>query len=112
MRIGDVLCFSRNHKFSDLNFDDQGTYGWRFRRPRAGVIILAAIDFVVYTWSEEKPQVFLSTFLELTTPVASKVWVLFRDGLAHEGRVKPFRAVFVRDALYGLRARLGRNHKS
>jgi hypothetical protein len=55
----------------------------------AGLITCAAIDFVAHTCSEEKVEAFLSGFLGLDTEVAAKVWVLFRHGLAHEGRVKP-----------------------
>jgi hypothetical protein len=56
----------------------------------AGLITCAGIDLVAHTCSEEKVEVFLGGFLGLDTEVAAKVWVLFRDGLAHEGRVKPF----------------------
>jgi len=109
MRIGDVLYFSPNHRFRDLNFNDPETVavafadrvnGFYFQAAEqlikarhafaAGLIACAAIDFVANTCSEEKVEAFLGNFLGLDTAAAENVWVLFRHGLVHEGRVKPF----------------------
>ena len=109
MRIGDVLYFSPNHKFRNLNFDDPETIavafadrvnGFYFQAAEqlietrhafgAGLLTCAAIDFVADTCSEEKAETFLGGFLGLDADIAANVWKLFRHGLAHEGRVKPF----------------------
>lgn len=112
MRIGDVLFFSPRFKFAELNFEDTHTlveafqdrvYGFYLRPAErcidagegfaAGLICCAAIEFIAKAFGYEHA----SEWLRAKVPdfgddekLTRRFWTLFRDGLAHEGRVKSF----------------------
>ena len=110
MRIGDVLYFSPQHRFEDLNVDDAQTMvaalhdrliGFYLAPASrltasndafaAGLLCCAAIDFIALCAGEE-PEAWLTknihAFADET--LAKQFWRRFRHGLMHEGRVKAF----------------------
>lgn len=112
MRIGDVLYFSPQYKFSDLDFDQSKTVIDAFRdrvegyylRPAhrlveeghafaAGLICCAATELIAKISSEasapEWIQKYLPEFRD-DKKLVERFWNYFRNGLAHEGRVKAF----------------------
>jgi hypothetical protein len=110
MRIGDVLWFSPRFRFVDLNFDDTTTVVEAFRDRvegfflqsaarsldakdvfAAGLICCAAIEFITTVSGKVEPSTWLESHVAEFAgdqARAARFWGHFRDGLAHEGRVK------------------------
>jgi hypothetical protein len=112
MRVGDVLYFSPRYRFSELDFDDtkalidafqdrvEGFYllpasrlideGHAFA---GGLVSCAAVEFIANISGQisasEWIQKNLSDFGK-DNKLAERFWNYFRNGLAHEGRVKAF----------------------
>lgn len=111
MRIGDVLYFSPSFKFSELDFTDakalveafqdrvEGFYllpssrlieeGHAFA---GGLVCCAAVEFIANISGERVAQ-----WIQKSLPgfggdikLVEQFWNYFRNGLAHEGRVKSF----------------------
>jgi hypothetical protein len=112
MRIGDVLFFSPRYKFAELNFDDTHSlieafqdrvYGFYLGPAErcidageafaGGLICCAAIEFIARAFGCEHGSEWLLARLPdfgHDEKLTRRFWTLFRDGLAHEGRVKSF----------------------
>ena len=110
MRIGDVLYFSPNVRFAELDFDDvpaliraflgriEGFYLEPAARSLAagdgfagGLVCCAAIELIAKISSNNHPAAWLSGNLPAFAgdgKLAERFWALFREGLAHEGRIK------------------------
>jgi hypothetical protein len=110
MRIGDVLWFSPKFRFADIDFDNAATLMEAFRdrvegfflRPAersldaedafaGGLVCCAAIEFIATVSGTEHPSTWLQAQVagfQRDQKLAAKFWNYFRDGLAHEGRVK------------------------
>lgn len=112
MWIGDALFFSPRFKFAELNFDDTnsvieafqdrvcGFYLQAAERSimakdafAGGLICCAAIEFIARAFGYEHGSEWLQTNVpdfRNDEKLTRRFWMLFRDGLAHEGRVKSF----------------------
>ena len=112
MRIGDVLYFSPNYRFSDLDFDKPEAIAKAFQdrvegfyfKPAArlietkdafaaGLITCAGIEFIGTAWGKQDPKDWLESHLQgfaVDKSLANPFWQNFRHGLAHEGRIKSF----------------------
>lgn len=112
MRIGEVLYFSPRYRFSDLDFDEtkavidafrdrvEGFYllpasrlieeGHAFA---GGLVCCAAIEFIANISGEISAPVWIQKNLPefgQDGKLPERFWNYFRNGLAHEGRVKSF----------------------
>jgi hypothetical protein len=112
MRIGDVLYFSPRYRFSELDFDEnkvvvdafqdrvEGFYllpasrlieeGHAFA---GGLVCCAAIEFIANTSGEVSASEWIRNNLTefgKDSKLTDRFWNYFRNGLAHEGRVKAF----------------------
>lgn len=110
MRIGDVLYFSPNIRFAELDFNDvpalirafqsrvEGFYLEPAARSLAagdgfagGLVCCAAIELIAKISSQKHSAAWLSGNLPTFAgdgELTERFWALFRDGLAHEGRIK------------------------
>lgn len=110
MRIGDVLYFSPDIRFAELDFDDVPGLIRAFQRRvegfylepatrslsagdsfAGGLICCAAIELIAKISSNDRPGAWLSANLPEFVgdgELAERFWALFREGLAHEGRIK------------------------
>jgi hypothetical protein len=110
MRIGDVLYFSPDIRFSELDFNDvpalirafQDRVEGFYLKPAArslvagdgfagGLVSCAAIELIAKISAQQRPAVWLRDNLAEfggDGKLAQRFWALFRDGLAHEGRIK------------------------
>jgi len=110
MRIGDALWFSPRFRFADMNFDDKTMLIQAFRdrvdgfflQPAGrsiaakdafagGLVCCAAIEFIATTSGKQHPSAWLRSNVsdfKNDEKLAVRFWNYFRDGLAHEGRVK------------------------
>jgi hypothetical protein len=110
MRIADVLWFSPRFRFTDINFDDHKALVEAFRdrvegyflEPAersvaandafaAGLVCCAAVEFIAKVSGKEHPSSWLQSHVpefNRDKKLSGQFWGYFRDGLAHEGRVK------------------------
>jgi hypothetical protein len=110
--VGDTLYFSPEYRFSDLDFDEPEAIAKAFRSRvegfylepaarligtkdafAAGLVICAGVEFIAAAWGKQGPHDWLQRNLPgfASDPsLASSFWRQFRDGLAHEGRIKSF----------------------
>jgi hypothetical protein len=112
MRIADVLYFSPRYRFSDLDFDEtkaminafedrvEGFYllpasrlteeGHAFA---GGLVCCAAVEFIANISGETSAPAWIRKNLPAfgnDGKLTERFWNYFRNGLAHEGRVKAF----------------------
>ena len=110
MKIGDALFFSPRYRFSQLDFDDTKTLVAAFqdrvegfylqaaaRSLKAndafagGLVCCAAIELIAKASGEDHARTWLErNIVDFASDpkLADRFWIYFRDGLAHEGRVK------------------------
>ena len=117
MRIGDILYFSPEYKFTDLNWDNRGdlttafkdrVYGFYLKPAEelgknnyafaTGVICVTVIDFIARItlgrdhfkqWLMLNIQQFKDSDPDNSTrKLADRFYCEFRNGLVHEGRIK------------------------
>ncbi len=112
MKIGDALYFSPQFRFSQLNFDDTNMLVRAFQdrvegfylQPAArslkandafagGLVCCAAVELIAKVSGKEHPSTWLQRNVAgfgADDKLAGRFWNYFRDGLAHEGRVKSY----------------------
>jgi hypothetical protein len=112
MRIGDVLYFSPRYRFSDLDFDEIKSVIDAFQDRVEGFYLLpasrlieeghafagrlvccAAVEFIANISGEPSPPKWIQRNLSEfgnDGKLTGRFWNCFRNGLAHEGRVKSF----------------------
>jgi hypothetical protein len=112
MRIGDVLYFSPWYRFAELDFDDAETLVDAFRDRVEGFYLLpasrlldeghafaggllscAAIEFIATVSGEDSAPDWIQKNIpefQKDPKLTERFWNFFRNGLAHEGRVKSF----------------------
>jgi hypothetical protein len=112
MRIGDVLYFSPRYRFSELDFAEtkamidavhdrvEGFYllpAWCLSEEghafASGLVCCAAVEFIANISGEASAPEWIRKNLPAfgnDDKLTERFWNYFRNGLAHEGRVKSF----------------------
>ena len=110
MRIGDILYFSPRFKFADLNLADTQKVVEAFRdriegfylRPAfrlldagdafaGGLLCCVSIEVIAKFSGNVSPSIWLQNNVEefaVDRRLADRFWSHYRDGLAHEGRIR------------------------
>jgi hypothetical protein len=118
MRVGDILYFSPDLPFRDLDIDNPDAFAMAYEdrmegfylRPAmilansgypfaVGLLTLAAVEFMGFSYGE-KPVEWLSNHLQLPENIAQWLWSGFRDKLSHEGRVRSGEFSYDLDSMY------------